>query len=159
MADDDDDPGIFAERDATDAFERMEFLELVGRGTLPELAAIEIGWTPAKLRRYRKDKGFSDLIDEAARLTDTRVEQVIVAKALLGVEWAVKLYAFNRMPDRWRDMKNVQIQHSIEVPAHVLEATREATREAVREAVLAGQIGTVQRQLIEAREVRELNEG
>lgn len=140
------DPAVF--RDMT---EREQFLNGVARGTPPLLAGIEVGWTPARYRKVMADKEFAALVNDAHLVLDARVENVILQKALAGVEWAVKLYAFNRMKHEWKDVRHIDVTHTLDMPQHVIAAAREEARLAISEvARTAGGVAELQRAFIEA---------
>lgn len=129
----------YAEMDA-----RQKFLDAVAGGTDPDLAGIEVGWTPFKTRQVMADRGFAELVSLAQNVMDLRVARVIGHKALAGHEWAVKLWVFNRRPDLFKDVRHIEVKHGVEVPAHVIAATRDAVRDGVLAAIGAGRIGELQ---------------
>lgn len=144
--------------DFDDLVARQNFLDRVSAGVPPRLAAIEVGWTPGRLRNLMKDRGWAILVEEAGMLVNDSVEAVLVEKALKGYEWAVKLWLFNRQPDRWREQKHVKVESTEDVSPSVIAATREAVREGILAAVMGGREGvaTVQRAAIEARVVDDV---
>jgi hypothetical protein len=123
---------------------RENFLDAVASGTDPDLAGIEVGWTPRKTRQVMADKDFAELVSLAQNALDLRISRVVARKALGGHEWAVKLWLFNRRPDLFKDVRHIEVKHGVEVPAHVIAATRDAVREGVREAILAGNVAQLQ---------------
>lgn len=140
------------EREFQDLAERERFLNLIAAGTHPTLAGIEVGWSPGRTRRVLADQDFAALAAEAATVLDARVEQVIVTSALRGREWAVKLYAFNRMSANWRDVRHIDVRHAVEFSPHLIRATTEVARETLR-ALTPGAIAELQESFIEADEV------
>jgi hypothetical protein len=123
---------------------RENFLDAIAGGTDPDLAGIEVGWTPRKTRQVMADKDFAELVSLAQNALDLRISRVVARKALGGHEWAVKLWLFNRRPDLFKDVRHIEVKHGVEVPAHVIAATRDAVREGVREAILAGNVAQLQ---------------
>jgi hypothetical protein len=148
-----DDDGEYDDALFKDMMEREAFLNAVARGTPVLLAGIEVGWTPARVRKVMSDKEFASLVNEAHLVLDARIEQVIFLKARAGVEWAVKLVVFNRMKDRWKDVRHIDVTHTLDVAPHVIAAAREESRLAVRELARGGGIAELQRSIIEADEV------
>lgn len=145
------------DKEFQDLAERERFLNLVAAGTPAVLAGIEVGWSPGKTRRILADRDFGDLVAEAATVLDARVERVIVALALAGREWAVKLYAFNRMNERWRDVRHIDVHHTHEFDAHVMRATAEIARETLRQLTPAA-VAELQRTFIDVDEVEDGDE-
>lgn len=93
------------------------FLELVRLGT-PELnAALEVGWTPKFLRSLQQDKEFRDLIAEAQQTADGTIEEILYREAHKGKQWAVQMWLFNRQPDRWKDLKRIEVktEHTVSI--------------------------------------------
>jgi len=123
---------------------RENFLDAVASGTDPDLAGIEVGWTPYKTKQVMSDKGFAELVALAQNAMDLRVSRVVASKALAGHEWAVKLWMFNKRPDLFKDVRHIEVKHAMEVPAHVVAATRDAVRDGVLAAIGAGRLGEIQ---------------
>jgi hypothetical protein len=123
---------------------RENFLDAVASGTDPDLAGIEVGWTPRKTRQVMADKDFAELVSLAQNALDLRISRVVAKKALGGHEWAVKLWLFNRRPDLFKDVRHIEVKHGVEVPAHVIAATRDAVRDGVLAAIGAGRLQELQ---------------
>lgn len=106
---------------AVDSYKELvaydRFLELVRMGT-PELnAALEVEWTPAQLRALQQDPEFRELISVAKEEADGSIEQILYREAHKGKQWAVQMWLFNRQPDRWRDLKRIEIktEHTVSI--------------------------------------------
>lgn len=123
---------------------REKFLDAVADGTDPDLAGIEVGWTPYKTRQVMADKGFAELVSLAKNALDLRISRVVAKKALAGHEWAVKLWLFNQRPDLFKDVRHIEVKHGVEVPAHVIAATRDAVRDGVLAAIGGGRLAELQ---------------
>lgn len=94
-----------------------EWLGLIREGTPPELAGYEVGWLPAKTRRYMADPSIAELVESAGDLAVDGIERVLFAKGMAGNMTAIQLILFNRRPERWRDVKRVEINGNLRITA------------------------------------------
>lgn len=127
--------------------ERKRFIEEISLGTDPLLAGLGCGWSISKSKRIAAE--MHELVLAAQNIGDLRIAQVVVDLAHRGVEWAVKLYLYNRRPDLYKDVRHLEVKHSNELPAHVLQATRDEVRAAVEATIRRGGVAELQRPAIE----------
>jgi hypothetical protein len=72
---------------------------------------------PAKTKRYLADPSVAELVDAAGDLAVDGIERVLFAKANAGNMTAIQLVLFNRRPERWRDVKRVEINGNLRITA------------------------------------------
>lgn len=94
-----------------------EWLTLIREGTPPVLAGYEVGWLPAKTNKYLADPSIAELVEAAGDLSVDAIERVLFAKANAGNMTAIQLVLFNRRPERWRDVKRVEINGNLRITA------------------------------------------
>ena len=124
------------------------FLELIADGVGPISAGIEVGWSPAKTKRMMKDTEFAELVSFAQDQTIESVEKAMVDQAKKGNVRAGQFFLLNRAPDRWRDVKHIQVDQNTQLDVGVIVGVKEGVLEALR----AGGIKSLQpaRDVIEA---------
>lgn len=123
------------------------FLELVADGVGIVSAGIEVGWSPAKTKRMVKEPEFAELVGFAQDQTIESVEKAVVDAAKKGNVRAAQFFLLNRAPDRWRDVKHIQVDQNTQLDVGVIVGVKEGVLEALR----AGGIKSLQ----PAREVIE----
>lgn len=94
---------------------RKAFLDAVAAGTPRLLAGIEVGWLPAKTRQLLTNRSFLELVEIAEELADEGIEQALYAKAKSGNMTAMQLWLYNRKPERWKDVKRIEMKIDGEV--------------------------------------------
>jgi hypothetical protein len=110
------------------------FFELRMTGVEPALAALEVGWSLRQLRQKERDPYFGEIMVEITQGLVEAVEGVAVRKALAGNTEMIKLFLYNRSPDRWRDVRRIVDERhdtpveqiAASVTAGVLAAIRES---------------------------------
>lgn len=111
-------------------FERMEamerFIDLVADGCPEVNAALEVGWTPRVMQSYLQDSSFRDMVSAARDRADGTIEQKLFAVAKGGNMTAIQMWLFNRQPERWRDLKRIEIHTDSTVKVEVVGAVKEA---------------------------------
>lgn len=91
-----------------DELERTaRFFEKRVTGVEPALAALEVGWSARQLRLKERDPYFAEIMGEINQGLVEAVEGVAVRKALAGNTEMIKLFLYNRAPDRWRDVRRI----------------------------------------------------
>jgi hypothetical protein len=101
-----------------EATRRWEFLEAVRDGTGD--AAVEVGWSPAELRKALSDPEFRDLVDVARERTLEDIEKVVFDKAHAGMRWACELVLYNKGKHRgW-----VPPTHKVDISQHTVAEQR-----------------------------------
>lgn len=117
-----------------DIEDREMFLLRIAEGVPPENAAYEVKWTPAKLRRYLADPEFAELVAEASDLADGTVEAALFRLATkernLG---AIQMWLYNRRPDRWKDVRRIEVKNDLTVNFGVVASTKQVLLEMMRE--------------------------
>lgn len=112
MADDEGLPEL-TEREFRDLSERTEFLDLVATG-IPEInAALQVRWSPKKLKQMLADPEFVELVNAARDTFDGLVETTLGQMAIRGNMRAVEMWLYNRQKGRWTDVKKIEIDHTV----------------------------------------------
>ena len=121
----------------TVAFEELMgrelFVELVASGVAPINAGIQVGWTPRQLKKELSDADFKELVDAAAERLIGSVEETLVAVAKRGNVAAITLFLFNRAPDRWRDVKRIEIKNDVTISLGMVASVKQGALELLRE--------------------------
>lgn len=125
-------------------FEKKRFVELLARGRAPALAAEDIGFTYATIRRHLKeDVAFAEAAEQAVLVVDARVEEVAYDMATSGDSPASTWkWLERRRPAQWGETKNVQVTGPGGGPIQLAAVTTDALREVLtagdtRDAALA----------------------
>lgn len=125
-------------------FEKKRFVELLARGRAPALAAEDIGFTYATIRRHLKeDVAFAEAAEQAVLVVDARVEEVAYDMATSGDNPASTWkWLERRRPAQWGETKNVQVTGPGGGPIQLAAVTTDALREVLtagdtRDAALA----------------------
>lgn len=111
----------------------MRIAELVAEGVRPLNAALEVGWSPSRLTREMKDPEFADLIEAAEMQATGQVEHALFIRARNGNVPAAMFWLLNRDPDRWRDIKRIEIKQDTTVTINAVATAVEAARRALDE--------------------------
>lgn len=125
-------------------FEKKRFVDLLARGRAPALAAEDIGFTYATIRRHLKeDVAFAEAAEQAILVVDARVEEVAYDMATSGDNPASTWkWLERRRPAQWGETKNVQVTGPGGGPIQLAAVTTDALREVLtagdtRDAALA----------------------
>ena len=125
-------------------FEKKRFVDLLARGRAPALAAEDIGFTYATIRRHLKeDVAFTEAAEQAILVVDARVEEVAYDMATSGDNPASTWkWLERRRPAQWGETKNVQVTGPGGGPIQLAAVTTDALREVLtagdtRDAALA----------------------
>ena len=90
--------------------DREQFLTAVALGTPHLLAGIEVGWLPAKTKQMLRDPEFAALVRMAEEMADEGIERALYAKAATGNMTAIQLWLYNRRPEKWKDVKRIEMK-------------------------------------------------
>lgn len=116
-------------------FQKEEFIGKIRDGIMPFHAAIEVGWTPAQMRRLIKDDlDFAELLNAAEEQRDEVVEESLYQMATNKHFGAIQLWLFNKHPDKWSDKKYIEVRTE-GVMVHVIDTARETLKGFLAEAV------------------------
>lgn len=126
------DPTYF-QREFAEMAARLSFLTKVTEGTPEFLAGIEVGWSPAEIRRTVMEPGFREAIDAAKECADGEIERTLHRLGVRGNMTAIQMWLFNRQPGRWKDVKRIEINQSTTVEISVLAAVKQGALELLRE--------------------------
>lgn len=127
-----------------DIVERELFIDLVSHGTPPDLAGLEVGWTPRRTKRNMADPEFAELIAYAKIHRDDRIEKVLYEMALNHNFPAVQLILLNRRASEFRDVKKIEVVTTGSVVVEHVHSLKQGLRELMIEAgAEAFQIGGV----------------
>lgn len=120
-----------------DEFDRMaakeEFIDLVARGASPVNAGVQVGWSPQHTRKMLKDEEFADLVMGSVERANGSIEEALYARAMLGNVTAMQMWLFNRAPDRWRDVRRIEVHADHRVEVRQVASTKTAVLELLRE--------------------------
>lgn len=119
------------------AEQQQEFLDLIRRGVGQLNAAIQVGWTPAKLRRLLKEESFADLVFLAEESLIEDIEEAVYTAAKAGNSTAYKMVLYNRRPDKWRDVRHIQVEKSDRLEVDVVVGVKEGILASLREGGIA----------------------
>lgn len=108
------------------------FIELVAVGIHPVNAGIEVGWTPARTKARMRDPEFADMVQGACERANATMEQALYAKGLAGNVTAMQMWLFNRDPDRWRDVRRIEIRSDHRVSVTAVESVKAGVLELLR---------------------------
>lgn len=129
------------------------FLEWVKIGTPPLHAALEVGWSPARLRQMLSDPEFKALVDAMEEYKDQTIEQALFDQAKKGAGWAVQMWLYNRQPDRWRDTKRIEVRSETTIQVGIVASVKEAALALLRERP----IGELQEGILDAEVVDDVD--
>lgn len=116
-----------------DIVERELFLELVADGTPLELAGYEVQWTPRQIKRNLADPMFMEMVNAAADRAVDSIELAMFRLARKGNLGAQQMILYNRRPDRWKDLRRIEVKTETMITRVEIMATKEALIESLRE--------------------------
>jgi hypothetical protein len=114
------------------AAQHTRFFERVLEGCGPLNAAIEVGWSPAELRRKMADPEFADTVNIVLERRLEGVEETIWAKAREGVRWAAQMVVYNHRAESWKDVRHIRTEHSTALDPGVVTSVKQAMLEMLR---------------------------
>ena len=123
-----DDPNM----DPAEVRSELRFCEIILHGTPRLDAAIEVGWSLTKLRRKLHDPGFIDLLEAVEQHQNQIIEQALYWKAKTGNMDAIKMWLFNRYPERWRDVRRIEVEERSEINVTVASSVKSAVIDLIR---------------------------
>lgn len=109
------------------------FLELVADGTGPLNAGLEVGWSPSKTRRLMRDREFAEMVEIAEDQTIESVEKDLVNAAHRGNVRAIQFYLLNRAPERWKDVRHLEVKQTGQLEIGVIHGVKNAALELLQE--------------------------
>lgn len=109
------------------------FLELVRTGVGKLNAAIEVGWSPAKLRRLEKDDEFVELLAICKERRLEGYEQTLHELADRGHFRALQMVLFNERGDRWKDVRHIEVTRHDTLDVGVVVSVKQSALELLRE--------------------------
>src|SRR3954470_11349202 len=112
---------------------REQFIEQIACGVAPVNAGIAVGWSPAHVRKLMKDEEFLDIIRGAQERANGTVEESLFNRAVAGNVAAMQMWLFNREPDRWRDIKRIEVRSEHRVTVAAVESVKSGVLELLRE--------------------------
>ena len=116
-----------------DPLEAEAFLDLVAAGANATNAAVAVGWTPARLRRLMKDQDFAQLVADSEARAVGIVEEALFRRAASGNVQAIQFFLLNRAPDRWRDVRRIEMTSETTIHVGTINATKEALLALIRD--------------------------
>lgn len=116
-----------------DIVERDLFIELVADG-IPELnAGFEVGWTPAQTKRNLGDPVFREIVEAAKERADGTIEAALFRLARAGNLGAMQMWLYNRSPERWKDVKRIEVKNDTTINLGIVASTKQAVIEMLNE--------------------------
>lgn len=116
-----------------DIVERELFLIAVADGIPEENAGYEVGWTPTQTRRNLQDTEFAEMVDAARRRADGTIEAALFRLAKNGNLGAMQMWLYNRTPERWKDVKRIEVKNETTINVGVIASTKQAVLELLAE--------------------------
>lgn len=113
--------------------ERFEFLEFIAKGQQPLHAAFAVGWTPKRMRTEMADPDFATLVADAANLVDESVVHAVLRQAQAGNMTAATFWLLNRQPNKWRDVKRVEVTQTHRLDDSQVTAIASAAKQLLAE--------------------------
>lgn len=96
---------------------KRAFLEALRGGARRGAAAESIGVSRETIRLHmHKDDGFRDAIDQAEMDANECVENALFNAAVGGNVTGCQVWLYNRMPERWKDRRNIRVGGDPENP-------------------------------------------
>ena len=116
-----------------DIVERDLFVELVADG-VPELnAGFEVGWTPSQTKRNMADPVFREIVQAAKERADGTIEAALFRLAKAGNLGAMQMWLYNRSPERWKDVKRIEVKNDTTINLGIVASTKQAVLEMLHE--------------------------
>jgi hypothetical protein len=115
-----------------EAVQHQQFFDLLRTGVRPIHAAVEVGWSPAKLRQLMKDRDFTELMHIAEEMLDETVEESLYHTALKGNFRAQQMWLLNRQGKRWRDVRHIEVNSTERLEVGVVLGVKQAAAELLR---------------------------
>lgn len=116
--------------------DRTRFLEDIRCGVGPLNAAVARGWSPRQLDAKMREPEFAELVSVARERKFETLEETMFHMAKDGHFQALKMSLLQR-PDRWRDIKHVQIDQQGTLDVGVVLSVKQAAMELIREGGVA----------------------
>jgi len=116
-----------------DIVERDLFIELVADGVPEVNAGYEVGWTPSQTRRNLGDPMFREMVEAAKTRADGTIETALFKLARAGNLGAMQMWLYNRTPDRWKDVRRIEIKNDTTINLGIVNSTKQAVLEMMRE--------------------------
>jgi len=116
-----------------DIIQRELFFERIACGIHPVNAGIEAGWSPAQTKKKMAEPEFKELCEAALQRADASIEEALYAIASRGNLGAIQMWLYNRQPDRWRDVKRIEVRNDVTVSLGVVESVKRGAIELLRE--------------------------
>lgn len=89
---------------------RAKYLDALREGNSRSSAARSVGVSPELVRLYRKaTPGWEDLETEAEEEAHGKVEDSLFKTAINGNVTACQVWLYNRVPERWKDQRNLKL--------------------------------------------------
>lgn len=116
-----------------DIVERELFLIAIADGIPEDNAGYEVGWTPAQVKRNMADPQFRDMVEAAKTRADGTIEQALFRLAKSGNLGAMQMWLYNRSPERWKDVKRIEVKNDMTINLGVIASTKQAVLELLAE--------------------------
>lgn len=113
------------------------FLEALAGGSPRDLAGWSVGWTPRKIRSMETDPATLELIEAAEDRNLDTIEQKLSTMARAGNIRAAEMILYNRRPNRWRDVRKIEVSGTVQHSIGDIETAKMALISVLREAGVA----------------------
>ena len=115
-----------------DIIERELFIELVADGASEINAGFEVGWTPNRTTRNLADPGFRECVEFAKNRANGTIEQAMFKLGKNGNLGAMQMWLYNRAPERWKDVRRIEVKNDTTINLGLVGATKQAIIELMR---------------------------
>lgn len=117
-----------------DPLERELFLMAVAAGTPPDLAGIEVSWTPRRTRLNLADPDFAEMVRMAQDRSLDSIELALYKLATEGKNLgAMQMILYNKRPVEWKDVRRIEVNQHTTISIGAVAATIEAAKALMRE--------------------------
>lgn len=115
-----------------EAARMTQFFERVQEGCGPLNAAIEVGWSPARLNALMRDDDFAELLGIARERLLEDLEEVVVRKARDGNVKCLQMVLYNQRSEKWKDVRHIKMERSGALDPSTVTSVKQALIEVLR---------------------------
>jgi hypothetical protein len=112
---------------------REEFIGMVANGISAVNAGVAVGWTPAHTRKLMRNEEFAEIVKGAQEQANGTVEEALYHRAVAGNVAAMQMWLFNREPDRWRDVRRIEVRSDTRISVVAVESVKAGVLELLRD--------------------------
>lgn len=116
-----------------DLGQREKFLEAIALGTPEYLAGDEVKWSPRKVAKICAEPEMAELIAYAKIRAVDGIEKILFETARGGNFQAQAMILFNLRPEKFRDVKRIEVANTGTVMIEHVHSTKQALKELMAE--------------------------